>query len=215
MVSLVVADGNDIVRAGIAALLRNVGHRINEARSTEEFVGALARFEPDAAIISEDFFDYAKLDYSLQLRQIRPSLRIILIINGPEHVLFREADGIILKDATADQLLACIDSVCAGHRWADPVLLNWLLQRPVARAADGELTQREFQIAGLIARGLRNKEIAREMQLSEATVKMHLHNIYEKLHLNGRTELALRARDLREAANHRFEALGGLRVSTL
>jgi DNA-binding NarL/FixJ family response regulator len=51
-------------------------------------------------------------------------------------------------------------------------------------------------IAALIARGMRNKEIAREMNVSEATVKMHLHHIYDKLHLNGRTELALLARDL-------------------
>jgi DNA-binding NarL/FixJ family response regulator len=51
-------------------------------------------------------------------------------------------------------------------------------------------------IAALIARGMRNREIAREMNVSEATVKMHLHHIYDKLQLNGRTELALRARDL-------------------
>ena len=208
MVSLVVADRNDILRAGVAALLRNVGHRISEARTAEEFVNALMRQEPDAAIISEEFFDSAKFDYSRQLKSIRPPLRVILIINGPEPVLFRDADGIILKDATADQLLACIDSVCAGHRWADPVLLNWLLSRPVPRSADSQLTNREFQIAALIGRGLRNKEIAREMQVSEATVKMHLHHIYEKLNLNGRTELALRARDLREAADHQLESVG-------
>ena len=53
------------------------------------------------------------------------------------------------------------------------------------------LTSREAEIARLVSRGLRNKEIARELHLSEGTVKMHLHNIYEKLHLGGRMQLAL------------------------
>ena len=213
MVSLVVADRNDIWRAGVAALLTNVGHSITEARTSNEFLSALASQVPDAVIISDEFFDC--LDTNHWQQHIRPQLRVILIVKEPEPVLFRDADGIILRDATADQLLACIDSVCAGHRWADPVLLNRLLNRPVPRTADGQLTNREFQISALIGRGFRNKEIARQMKVSEATVKMHLHHIYEKLNLNGRTELALLARDLREAADNRLGTLGTAGPSAL
>ena len=202
MVSLLVADRNDIVRAGLASLMRDVGHEIIEARTPEELLSAVESYKPDVAILSEELFNHTEIDISLQLKQSHPSLRIILLLKRPEHVLFREADGVILNDATADQLLACLNSVCAGHRWADPVILNWLIEGPVSRSGDGQLTPREFQIAGLIARGLRNKEIAREMQVSEATVKMHLHHIYDKLNLNGRTELALRTRDLHEAADY-------------
>jgi two-component system, NarL family, nitrate/nitrite response regulator NarL len=56
---------------------------------------------------------------------------------------------------------------------------------------EGKLTSREVNIAHLISRGLRNKEIARSLHLSEGTVKMHLHHIYEKLRLSGRMQLAL------------------------
>ena len=150
----------------------------------------------EVAILSEEFFDEAESDLWLRLKEIRPTLRAILLLKGLARVPIRDADGIILKDATADQLLACADSVSAGHRWADPVLLNRFSQGLAARPADARLTPRESVIAALIARSMRNKEIAREMNVSEATVKMHPHHIYGKLNLNGRTELALLARDL-------------------
>jgi two-component system, NarL family, nitrate/nitrite response regulator NarL len=81
--------------------------------------------------------------------------------------------------------------VCHGRKWVDPSLLRHLAiaERPSPIAS--VLTSREAEIANLISRGLRNKEIARELHLSEGTVKMHLHRIYEKLRLRGRMQLAL------------------------
>ena len=199
---LLVVESNDIVRAGIAALLQTAGHQVFQACTSEHLLTSAEEHVFDAAIIGEDLFEDSDTDHVVRLKHLRPSLRLILLLSTSEHALIRDADGIILRDATADQLLACIDSVCAGHRWADPFLLDWLVQGPMARLAVGHLTPREFGVAALIGRGLRNKEIAREMKLSEATVKMHLHHIYEKLHLNGRTVLALRARELSEVSNH-------------
>jgi len=205
MVSMLVIETNDIVRAGLAALLRDAGHTIIEARASEELLTIADSSNFDVAIISGEALERATEDFWPTLKLIRPSVRVILLLDGPEQPLVIEADGVILKDATADQLLACIGSVCAGHRWVDPVLLKWFVQGSATRSAYGQLTPRELATAGLIARGLRNKAIAHEMKVSVATVKMHLHHIYEKLQLSGRTELALRARDYSQTIDHRLE----------
>lgn len=196
MLSVLVADRNVLMCTGVAALLRSAGHDVIQAGVSEEILTAVKSRVLDVAILCEEFFDDAEQALWSKIKKSRPSLRAILLLKGLANVPIRDADGIILKDATADQLLACVDSVCAGHRWADPVLLDWFIQGMAARPADARLTPRELVIAALIARGMRNREIARELNVSEATVKMHLHHIYDKLQLNGRTELALRARDL-------------------
>ena len=200
MLSVLVADRNDLISAGIAALLRGAGHEVVQAGAAEEVLRAVNARELDLAVLCEEFFNETEQDLWSTIKKVQPVLRVILLLKGLAKVPIRDADGIILKDATADQLLACVDSVSAGHRWADPILLNWFIQGVAARSPDPRLTPRETVIASLIARGMRNKQIAREMKVSEATVKMHLHHIYDKLHLNGRTELALRARDLHMAA---------------
>lgn len=200
MLSVLVADRNELISAGIGALLRGAGHEVFQAGAAEEVLRAVKDRELDLAVLCEEFFNETEQDLWSTIKKVRPALRFILLLKGLAQVSIRDADGIILKDATADQLLACVDSVSAGHRWADPILLNWFIQGVGARSPDPQLTPRESVIASLIARGMRNKEIAREMSVSEATVKMHLHHIYDKLHLNGRTELALRARDLHMVA---------------
>jgi len=78
-----------------------------------------------------------------------------------------------------------------GRRWVDPDLLQCLALAEGTARVSNRLTTREADIANLVSHGLNNKQIARELHLSEGTVKMHLHNIYRKLQLRGRTELAL------------------------
>ena len=207
MSSVLVADRNDLISAGIAALLRNAGYEVVQAGDAEEILTAVKNRELDLAILCEVFFDEADQDLWLEIKKRRPALRFIVLLKGLAHVPIRDVDGIILKEATASQLLACVDCVSAGHRWADPVLLNWFVQGLAPRPNEAQLTPREMAIAAWITRGMRNKEIARDMNVSEATVKMHLHHIYDKLNLNGRTELALLARDMRMVAASESEPL--------
>ncbi len=89
--------------------------------------------------------------------------------------------GVVFKDMPVDQLVACIRAVHAGGTW-----------QPAGVAPPTEdtgLTARESEIVRMIADGLRNKEIAAQLGISEGTVKVHLHRIYEKLGVDGRVEL--------------------------
>ena len=100
----------------------------------------------------------------------------------------------------AQDLLDCLETVGAGGQWIDPAAARLALSAVVNLAASppnetSSLTPRETEIVRAISRGQSNKEVARELQISEGTVKMHLHRIYEKLNVRNRTELSAIARD--------------------
>jgi two-component system nitrate/nitrite response regulator NarP len=137
-------------------------------------------------------------------RQERWRTRIVLLTAGLDSDTLVEAvklgvDGLVLKDAGGELLLKCFERVAAGEQWIDREAMKQVMaamNRPEPAAADAaEVTAREKQVTQLVGRGLRNKEIARELGITEGTVKMHLHNLYEKLGISSRTELALRAKE--------------------
>ena len=108
------------------------------------------------------------------------------------------ARGIVLKESSPDTLLECIRRVSRGEQWIDTETMSRAIDAISRRESAGgdpakSLTARELEIVRMIAQGLRNKAIAERMSISEGTVKIHLHNIYEKLGLDGRLELMLHA----------------------
>lgn len=108
------------------------------------------------------------------------------------------ARGILLKESSPDILLECVRRVARGESWIDNETVTRALENVTRREARGgdptrALTARELDIVRMIAQGLRNKAIAERLSISEGTVKIHLHNIYEKLGLDGRLELVLHA----------------------
>ncbi|HSA82251.1 MAG TPA: response regulator transcription factor [Geminicoccaceae bacterium] len=106
----------------------------------------------------------------------------------------------MLKDMTPELLVQCVRTVHAGGRWLRGGVVTQALGKLTARQAAGReaadlLTPRELEVVSLIARGLRNKEIARELAISEGTVKIHLHNIYDKTGVDSRVALTLWAQE--------------------
>jgi DNA-binding NarL/FixJ family response regulator len=106
----------------------------------------------------------------------------------------------VLKESAPDTLLNCVRRVFEGEEWIDRDTLSRafgrVLQREsAAREAGKNLTPRELEIVRMIAQGLRNKAVATRLSISEGTVKIHLHNIYEKLGVDGRLELVLFAQE--------------------
>lgn len=113
-------------------------------------------------------------------------------------VLELGASGIVLKESSPSALLECVRHVYQGRRWIDPEMLARgvdAIVRPANGAATpaGTLTPREREVIRLVAEGLRNREIAQRLAITEGTVKIHLHNIYDKLGVDGRLELVLAA----------------------
>jgi DNA-binding NarL/FixJ family response regulator len=107
--------------------------------------------------------------------------------------------GLVLKESSPETLLKCVRRVNRGERWIDQETVERAFRTVVGReAAEREiaktLTPREIEIVKMMAEGLRNRAIGDRLGISEGTVKVHLHNIYEKLGLDGRLELVLYAK---------------------
>jgi DNA-binding NarL/FixJ family response regulator len=108
--------------------------------------------------------------------------------------------GVVLKEMAPQLIVQCVRKVHAGGEWLERSSVGRALEKMLRREAGaqqiaGLLTPREMEIVRLVACGLRNKEIAAKLTVSEGTVKLHLHNIYEKLHVDGRLALTLYAQD--------------------
>jgi len=102
--------------------------------------------------------------------------------------------GLVMKDSPPDTLVRCVRKVHDGGQWLDQETVSRAFRIAVDRetaARDTTLTPRELEVVRMVAEGLRNRAIAGRLSISEGTVKVHLHNIYEKLGVDGRLELTL------------------------
>jgi DNA-binding NarL/FixJ family response regulator len=158
---------------------------------------------PDLAILDVHMPHLSGLQLLAEARAQGWPTRILLLTAGldPEPIveaIRMKVDGLILKGAAGDVLVRAAEAVAAGSQWIDKEAMEQalgLLAAPESRAATVGLTPREVDVVRCVAQGRRNKEIARDLKISEGTVKMHLHNLYEKLDVSSRTELAILARD--------------------
>jgi DNA-binding NarL/FixJ family response regulator len=137
-----------------------------------------------------------------QIKQLNPDTRVLLLSSlDREDYLYETlragADGYVLKDIAANELAQAVRTVSRGEVLVQPQIAGRLISR-FGKQARGNvtheaLTAREQQVLSLLARGLRNKEIAARLIVSERTVNFHLANIYQKLNVSGRTEALSKA----------------------
>lgn len=195
--TLAIANRQEIASAGIEALLQAGGHRIVARCSCEDdLLHSVEAYHPDIIILAENIVCQEAAKTVLQLRARNCSVAIILMLDERDAITVADlvsldVEGILLSAACAMSVIDCVESVYHGRKWVDPDLLRHLAMAERCLQNGTCLTSREAEVAHFVTRGLRNKEIARELHVSEGTVKMHLHHIYEKLHLGGRTQLAL------------------------
>ncbi|WP_292159110.1 response regulator transcription factor [Mesorhizobium sp.] len=173
-------------------------------RRTVDVVPHVERHRPDIVIVGLDIADWQTASLSFRLRACNSALGIIFILQPKsgfdvEDIRELDADGLLLDGVSHRCLVECVTAVAAGRKWVDHKILQHLLMPSAPHHAARTLTGREAEVASLVARGLRNKSIATQLHVSEGTVKMHLHHVYEKLHLGSRAELAW---TLGEAADH-------------
>ncbi len=204
MPSLIIADDHPLMLKGVVALFADTQFEIvASCLDGQQARAAIAEHAPDLAILDVNMPRVSGLELLRQARAEQWRTRIVLLTAGldPEPLVeaFKlQVDGLILKDAGGDMLLRCAETVMGGEQWFDKEAMKQVIAVVAAPAAPrAELTPREAEVVRLVAVGRRNKEIARLLNISEGTVKMHLHNLYEKLEVSSRTELAILALDLR------------------
>ena len=102
-------------------------------------------------------------------------------------------EGMVLKTSDPGFLLECMDAVAKGEPWVDPEIAQRTRLAEERAASAPSLTRRERELVELVRQGLRNRDIAAELGVTEGTVKVYLHAIFDKFGVDNRTELALRA----------------------
>lgn len=159
------------------------------ATSGEEAVDLFRRLRPDVTLMDLRLQAMTGLDAIRTIRAGAPDARIIVLTmyEGDEDIhraLEAGATTYLLKDTLSDDLIRVIREVNSGHRPKDPEVESKLLERSLHPT----LTRREVAVMELLATGLRNKEIAVALGVSEGTVQVHLRNIFSKLGVHDRTQ---------------------------
>jgi two-component system nitrate/nitrite response regulator NarP len=181
MVTVLLADDHPFMRAGVEAVLRGTRYQlVATANNGDEALAAVAQESPDICIFDVRMPKRSGVE-ALQAMREKGDTRPVVLLTAElgDYALLSAVkagvNGIVLKDGAEDALLGALDRVAAGDK-ADPL---------------ASLAPRERQIASHVGRGLRNREIADALAMSEGTVKVYLHTIYQKLGIKNRTELAL------------------------
>jgi len=204
---VVVADDHDLYRRGMQVVigLEDDIMIVGEARNGAEVVDLAIELAPDVVLMDVRM---PVLDGIAACRKITaavPATKILMLtMSDDEGDLFEAlragASGYLLKDQPAEEVASALRAVHAGHSMIPPSLAAQLIaefgrlsRRAQPATAGPHLTDRELEVLRLVARGCANKEIAKELFISENTVKNHVRNILEKLQLHSRVEAAMYA----------------------
>ena len=201
--SVLIVDDHPLFRKGLAQLLKTVnGFRlVGEAAGGVEGMEMARELQPDLVLLDLNMRDLGGLDVLRQLCSLPCEPRVVMITvsdQGEDVVaaLRGGADGYLLKDMEPEAMLEALQAVAAG-RIVIPEQLNHLLaaalrseSRPQSVGAAG-LTEQETRILEKIAEGMSNKQIGRELDIAEGTVKVHVKHILRKLDLRSRVEAAV------------------------
>jgi DNA-binding NarL/FixJ family response regulator len=201
VIRVLVADDHAVVRQGLRTLLelQEDVEVVAEAADGEEAVARARETEPDVALVDLVMPRLDGVGTIGRLRAVSPATRSIVLTSFLDEdsllpAIRAGAAGYLLKDVEPAELVRAIRTVHAGEALLSPAVTARLLER-VARAEPEPLplTGREREVLALVARGLSNKAIARELGLAEKTAKNHVSNILGKLGVDDRTQAALYA----------------------
>lgn len=201
MIKLVLADDHPMIQAAVESLLKGSDYKLVAKASTgAEALEAIAREQPDIVVLDVQMPDGTGLDVLRRLRARCDDRRVVLLTASLDERGFAEAltlkvDGVLLKGSDPALLLDCLEAVRDGESWIDPHL-DGAAAAAAAEEPRVPLSPRERELVGLVREGLRNREIAERLGVTEGTVKVYLHSVFEKTGVVNRTELAIRAAEL-------------------
>ena len=209
-IRVVLADDHPIVRDGLRKLLslEEDIEVVGEAADGREVLQVVQDVEPDVVILDLRMPNLDGLSALQAMQQSNRKARVIVLTASEDKNEFFQAmklgcSGIVLKQTAPELIVKSIRKVHAGEIWLDSHTTAAVMRQfaqpgemiggPGKNRERSPLSQREREIVGLVAQGYKNKEMAEKMFISEQTVKNHLHNIFDKLGVSDRLELALYA----------------------
>lgn len=194
-IRLLIADDHALFRQGLKSLLmlQPDVELVGEVERAADLEPALNRAAVDVLLLDLQMDRWMGNDIEALAQRVS-----VVVLTASERIedalaaMRRGARAIVQKRFAVETLMEAVRSAANGLAWMPP-LLQTELAAQMGGASDQRLTAREHEIARYVAEGLRNAEIAQRLAISESTVKTHLNNIFQKLHLRDRVELALHA----------------------
>jgi DNA-binding NarL/FixJ family response regulator len=190
-IRILIVDDHPMLREGVAAIiqLQEDMALVGEAADGTEAIDAFARLQPDVTLMDLQMPVMGGVDAIAAIRAMNAAARIIVLTTYSGDVqavkaLKAGAAGYLLKNALRKELLDAIRAVHAGRRYVPADVATEI----AIHAADEQLSEREIEILRLVAAGKANKEIARQLSISDETVKGHLKSVFTKLDVRDRTE---------------------------
>jgi DNA-binding NarL/FixJ family response regulator len=207
-IRVLVADDQSMVRAGFRMLLAREPdiEVVAEASNGVEAVEKAARYRPTVVLMDIRMPELDGLEATRRILATDDTARILILttFDLDEYVyeaLRVGASGFVLKDDPPEQLLTAIRTVAGGEALLSPTITKRVIKQfariphPAPPRELDELTERELEVLRLIARGLSNAEIGRELYISDTTVKTHITHILQKLNLRDRVQAVVLAHE--------------------
>jgi DNA-binding NarL/FixJ family response regulator len=209
-IRIVIVEENELFRQGLCLLLSQ--HQdlkvVGEAAAWSDVLAIIAREQPDVVLLAISPSNGDNINLLPQLFEASEATKVLVLLEPgdkelPSRATRLGAAGVLFKNKSTDMLVKAIECVNAGEAWLDrstsASLLRELSPRRKAVKKDSEemkiasLSQREREMIQLVGKGLKNKQIAKALFISEITVHHHLTNIYSKLKVEDRLELLIYA----------------------
>jgi DNA-binding NarL/FixJ family response regulator len=206
MSRVLIADDDDLMRAGLVELLsaEDSIEIAGQARTGREAVERARRLKPDVVLMDVRMPDLDGIAATAKLADAVPDARILILTTFEQDdyifgALRAGASGFLLKRTRPEELIAAVHSVAAGDSLLSPSVtrrvIDRMAQQPTPDLSDqaklDELTPREREVLELVAAGLSNREIAKELVVEEATVRSHVRRILMKLGLRDRVQVVI------------------------
>jgi DNA-binding NarL/FixJ family response regulator len=198
VIRVLLVEDHALVRAGLEQLLSRVDgiEVVGSAGDGAEAVELAAECRPDVVLMD---LVMPRMDGREAIRRIverDPALSVVVLTSFSDREQILEAldagaIGYLLKDAEPAELVRGIEAAARGESPLTPKVAHTLIRSRESRAAEPQLSDREREVLGLLARGFPNKRIGRELGIAEATVKAHVTSILQRLAVTDRTQAAL------------------------
>ncbi len=204
VIQVAIVDDNDTIREGLVELIRSSEGFlcVGAYRSAEDALLDIPQKHPDVILMDINLPGMSGIECTRQIRSLVPKVQIMMltVYENDEHVfpaLKSGATGYLVKRTKPEKLLSAIRELVEGGspmsvEIARKIVQTFHEQKTVRDEEAETLTKREREILGYLANGLRYKEIADRTFISPATVRTHIHKIYEKLHVRSKSEAILK-----------------------
>ena len=202
-IKVLIVDDHSIVRRGLCDLIATTDdiEVVGEAEDGAAAVTAVAKYRPEVVLMDISMPGMNGVDATRQVMANFPETYVVVLTSfGDQDTVTKALDagavGYLLKHAAPDDILAAIRIAPAGGSPLDPIAARALLAaraNPTTHRVD--LSGRELEVVRSLRRGLSNKQIARELGITERTVKAHLTNVYQRIGVSDRTQAALWAQE--------------------